>query len=169
MRCPECRLINPETALRCDCGYDFASGSKKESYLVKKELPTGNLASLERRFLGRVLDKLIAVLALLGASLPAIISREVGQVTVVFGILLAGSYFLFADGLQGGQSYGKRIMKTAVVDATTGAPCTFGKSFVRNLLLAVLGIIDWVFVFGTNRQRLGDRAANTLVVKITPE
>ena len=25
MRCPRCRLINPETAQRCDCGYDFAS------------------------------------------------------------------------------------------------------------------------------------------------
>ncbi len=23
MNCPKCGLINPETALRCDCGYDF--------------------------------------------------------------------------------------------------------------------------------------------------
>jgi hypothetical protein len=26
MECPNCHLINPDTALRCDCGYDFASG-----------------------------------------------------------------------------------------------------------------------------------------------
>ncbi len=32
MRCPRCGLINPDTALRCDCGYDFKSHSMKKSY-----------------------------------------------------------------------------------------------------------------------------------------
>ena len=27
MNCPRCGLINPETAQRCDCGYDFISKS----------------------------------------------------------------------------------------------------------------------------------------------
>ncbi len=36
MECPRCRLINPETAERCDCGYEFASGLVKESYLVSE-------------------------------------------------------------------------------------------------------------------------------------
>lgn len=34
MRCPKCQLENPPTALRCDCGYDFASGQMKASYLT---------------------------------------------------------------------------------------------------------------------------------------
>ena len=33
MDCPNCRLVNPNTALRCDCGYDFQTGKIKESYV----------------------------------------------------------------------------------------------------------------------------------------
>ena len=32
MNCPRCGLINPGTAQRCDCGYDFISKSLKKSY-----------------------------------------------------------------------------------------------------------------------------------------
>src|SRR5258708_4750582 len=36
MECPNCRLINPAEAMRCDCGYDFASGQLESSYLKEK-------------------------------------------------------------------------------------------------------------------------------------
>jgi len=35
--CPECHLVNPNGALRCDCGYDFPSGTIKDSYLPPQE------------------------------------------------------------------------------------------------------------------------------------
>ena len=35
--CPKCKLINTDSALRCDCGYDFGSSVVKESYLDEKE------------------------------------------------------------------------------------------------------------------------------------
>ena len=54
-----------------------------------------------------------------------------------------------------------------VVDDKTGEPCPFGQSFIRNVLLAVLGPIDWIFIFGERRQRLGDMAAGTIVVAET--
>lgn len=33
MKCPRCGLINPESAQRCDCGYDFQSQTTEKSYL----------------------------------------------------------------------------------------------------------------------------------------
>ena len=56
------------------------------------------------------------------------------------------------------------MMNTAVVDGTNGRPCTFGQSFVRNFFLSLLGPIDWLFIFGRRRQRLGDRIAATIVI-----
>ena len=51
-----------------------------------------------------------------------------------------------------------------VISEESGAPCTFGQSLVRNFLLALLGPIDWVFIFGERHQRLGDKAAGTIVI-----
>lgn len=38
MECPNCGLLNPPTSERCDCGFDFASGTMKESLLSPEEL-----------------------------------------------------------------------------------------------------------------------------------
>jgi len=40
MNCPRCWLVNPVTAQRCDCGYDFLSGSMKESLQNSNSLQT---------------------------------------------------------------------------------------------------------------------------------
>jgi hypothetical protein len=39
MKCINCGLINPETAVRCDCGYDFATQSMMASYVPGYESP----------------------------------------------------------------------------------------------------------------------------------
>lgn len=36
-RCPHCKIMNPETAERCDCGYDFASRTMKEPLLTRAD------------------------------------------------------------------------------------------------------------------------------------
>ena len=35
--CPNCKLVNPDSALRCDCGYDFPTGNLEHSYLTHKD------------------------------------------------------------------------------------------------------------------------------------
>ena len=37
MECPRCKLINPDTACRCNCGYDFPSATVKVSYLTRAD------------------------------------------------------------------------------------------------------------------------------------
>jgi hypothetical protein len=36
MDCPNCKLVNPPTATRCDCGYDFQMHTQRESPRIGK-------------------------------------------------------------------------------------------------------------------------------------
>ena len=36
MECPICGLINPESAQRCDCGYNFDKGTMEKPYYIQK-------------------------------------------------------------------------------------------------------------------------------------
>jgi uncharacterized RDD family membrane protein YckC len=83
---------------------------------------------------------------------------------MILGALISAAYGLFADAMEGGQSFGKRMLDLRVVDEATKAPCTLGQSFIRRILLGVLGFIDMLFIFGDKHQRLGDKAAGTIVV-----
>jgi uncharacterized RDD family membrane protein YckC len=93
-----------------------------------------------------------------------IVSQTAGALFLIAGLAWSLFYYLFADGFSNGRSVAKAWLGMQVVDAASGSPCTFGQSFVRNLLLAILGPIDWVFIFGERRQRLGDKAAGTIVI-----
>jgi uncharacterized RDD family membrane protein YckC len=121
-------------------------------------------ASRSDRLLGQMFDGIVGALPFLAAVVIMSVSDSLGVVLLLLGVLWSMAYYLFADGLRDGQSLGKRRLGTRVVDAETGAPCTFGQSFVRNLLLAVLGPLDWIFIFGERHQRLGDKAAGTVVI-----
>jgi uncharacterized RDD family membrane protein YckC len=131
---------------------------------LSKTSAVGDLASLGDRLLGQILDSAVAIAALAAAFVLFDVWAQVGQIALVASFVFCVLYILFADGLRNGQSYGKRVVKTAVVDATSGAPCSWWQSFIRNLLLSILGVIDWVFIFGKRRQRLGDKLAHTVVI-----
>jgi uncharacterized RDD family membrane protein YckC len=121
------------------------------------------LASLGDRFLAQFTDGLVALL--FGIVFYLIGTLFKGEWIAIIGYL---GYYIFSDGLHHGQSFGKRLVKIAVINKKNGTPCNFYRSAVRNCSLLLLGFIDVVFIFGQNRQRLGDFAADTEVVNITP-
>ena len=124
-----------------------------------------SLASRSSRLAGQVLDSLFAAIALVIGLTIGEVSEPLAQLGPAVGVAFFVAYYLFADGMAHGQSWGKRVVKTAVVNATTGEPCTLARSFVRNASLMALAIFDWVFIFGAKRQRLGDMLANTIVIE----
>jgi uncharacterized RDD family membrane protein YckC len=127
-------------------------------------MTTRPLASRSNRLIGQFLDGLIGAAPFIIGFALSTVSEILGGIVVLLGVAWSLFYYLFADGFTGGQSIAKRWLDMHVVDATTGAPCTFWQSFLRNVLLAVLGPIDWIFIFGGRHQRLGDMAAGTIVV-----
>jgi uncharacterized RDD family membrane protein YckC len=160
MVCPNCGYNNPPEGTkngRCDeCGY--------------MKFPTlAELASVGERLAAQILDFVVVVVVISVAGLlTAVLSSlsiDLDGVVVFIGFLVAFLYILLADGLKGGQSYGKRLVKIAVIDLESRNPCTFGQSLVRNLFLSLLGIFDWIFILFGKRQRLGDMLANTVVIK----
>lgn len=120
-------------------------------------------APLWNRMVGQVVDALVATgPAFVIYSLP--LSESALVILPVSWFLWVVLYLFLADGLPNGQSLGKRMAQTRVIDAATGKPCTYWQSFVRNLVLWFLGPIDWIFILGDRRRRLGDMVAGTIVV-----
>ena len=115
------------------------------------------LSSYTRRLLGHLLDGLL------------------------FVVLLVVGYFAWAVWSWGkGQSPGKQLLRMRVVDARTGDDVTWGRMFVRELVLeivlfslvsmltlGVLGIIGTALIFaGEWRQTGWDRMTKTVVVDV---
>jgi uncharacterized RDD family membrane protein YckC len=124
-----------------------------------------DLATPVDRLIAQFLDSLVAILVIVVSTILTLFSSKLGEILGLLGLAAAFLYILCADGLEGGQSYGKRALGICVIDATSGRSCTFLQSFIRNIPLSLLGVIDWIFIFTERRQRLGDLFANTIVVR----
>ena len=122
------------------------------------------VASRGMRFAGMMIDGFVASAPALALG---ILSRFTGATVAPLTTLATAwtaFYFLFGDAFHDGQSFAKQWLGMRVVDKDTGAPCTWGESFTRNITLLLLGPIDCIFIFGDRHQRLGDKAAGTIVV-----
>jgi hypothetical protein len=46
MVCPKCKLINPNTAQRCDCGFDFVTKTVEKPYCAPEPQKKSNRGGL---------------------------------------------------------------------------------------------------------------------------
>lgn len=140
-------------------------------------------APIGSRLAAALLDGLIligltipAVIAFVGAFISAYGNNEEQAIALcVLGGLLTllplGFQFI-KDSFGKGQSPGKKAMKLMVIDLDTNMPCNKQKSFLRNLVALLIGMVPFVgsliepiMVLATDDgRRLGDRAANTMVI-----
>ncbi len=125
------------------------------------------LASLSGRFWGQVLDSLVYA-AIVGIPFGVWMRMGLEDSNIVLWVAasIAVLCLLFQDALNG-RSIGKRLMRTQVIDSNSGLPCKSWQSFLRNLSLPILSVIDCIFILGEKKQRLGDKLSKTLVVKVT--
>jgi len=85
--CPQCGLISPDEALRCDCGYDFATNTIESSYLIEHQRRKRLSSSLQLQQSSRPDTGLVwAVIGLLGAANIVAIA-ETGNASIFLATL----------------------------------------------------------------------------------
>ena len=117
------------------------------------------------RFLALLIDAII--IGVVGVILGVIFRNSPGLSGGVTG-LLASAYFIVLEATQGA-TLGKMALGLRVVK-TDGSPITWTDSLIRNILRIIDGLFVYlvgaIFVWTSPlKQRLGDRAAHTVVVK----
>ena len=129
-------------------------------------------ASLGERILARIIDEMIIYfyVALLSIFLYTFHTSS-PFFTVIWYLLYlpAIGYTFLAESMNNGQTLGKYVMKLRVVKVDGSCP-SIGTYFMRWMTLFVdiyMSCIGIVFILCTNkRQRIGDLAAGTMVIRI---
>ena len=84
------------------------------------------------------------------------------------GAAIGAALLFFMDGFGDGQGPGKKLLSLQVLRLKNGKPCTVKDSFIRRLT-SIFQPLDSFWTFGKQRQRMGDKLAETVVVKLAPE
>jgi uncharacterized RDD family membrane protein YckC len=139
---------------------------------------TQRLAGPVTRFLAVSID-LAAIIAVSGALsqlllLMAVVNADVALAfTTICYFVVSIGYSILLESLWHGQTLGKRVLKIRVVDAE-GLRLRPPQIVIRNLVRFIDMLPAWYAVGGisclvsSKYQRVGDYAANTLVVYVAP-
>ncbi|MGZ5346402.1 MAG: CPBP family glutamic-type intramembrane protease [Solirubrobacterales bacterium] len=130
-------------------------------------------AGLGRRALAALIDNaswLVFYSFFIGGFVAAVYEESPEAAGVIVLVFLSAwfNYFSFAE-WRWGQTIGKNAAGIEVA-SLTGERVTFAQASTRNLLRLVdFFVVGWVMVAaGARRQRLGDKAAKTVVVRRPP-
>lgn len=104
MQCPTCRLINPDTALRCDCGYDFQSRQMERPYQDLKTPPPARSDPPGVRPLTVIAAIAVLVLGFFGIDPVGLLSDPQAVVELASG-MNAGTTLANYERLQTGITY----------------------------------------------------------------
>lgn len=125
------------------------------AYLDSSSLKNMTIANPKQRLTAAFIDLLIVVL--------------VAYLLPVIGPILSVSYYLTKDALPflNRQSLGKGFVGIKVIDKDTGQPINYSASILRSVTLTIplFNIIDALAIFSSGSSRLGDKWANTMVIK----
>ncbi|MDP4183124.1 MAG: RDD family protein [Bacillota bacterium] len=186
-KCPNCKLINPEEAVLCDCGYNF------ELNKVDRNRNVGPIKTNYAGFFLRVLAYFIDVIPMMIILiLFFLIFTDIKDVFIKYldnpHDLQARQDFLYnyqnkirnistllwivysiifeASPLQG--TLGKALLKIKVSNID-GSRITIGKAVIRNIFKLVSGFIVFIglimVAITKNKQGLHDIVAKTVVLK----
>jgi uncharacterized RDD family membrane protein YckC len=128
------------------------------------------------RLLAYIIDGVVSVSAI---AVTIALAFTLLRNTAFIGVALAASviwaffYSFTKDGREDGQSIGKEMLDLMVVNTTTNQPCSMGESALRALVLFAVNLVPifgWIIepifaIADPNGRRLGDRAANTQVIR----
>ncbi len=138
-RCPHCGLWNLETALQCDCGYNFSTGTKPGVDLDGKNRASSRMAWLG---LGLSLLGTLPYLFLAGFYLSRTTPAHEAISTITSYALLPGFFFGFIFGLTG-------ITLGFLAFARTPRKMKILAIAIGCLILGVAGIIGNVWFYAT--------------------
>ncbi|MFX0163303.1 MAG: RDD family protein, partial [Candidatus Hodarchaeota archaeon] len=139
--------------------------------------PEVQFASIGNRFVALLLDFIILIIlyVFIFVALYEPDEEEVDFAFYWIVTFIGIFYWLFLEGLNDGQTIGKMAagIRVVKIDKATGelSRCTMGASVIRNLLrivdnLPFLYIIGLISIASSDyEQRVGDRVADTIVIK----
>ncbi len=146
MKCPKCGLINPDNALRCDCGYDFARKRMEKSYLAEAERNKQKGQPTERFNSGHT--RALIVIVLMGILL----------LVTLAGVLLNIQQILLLSRIAAGE---------AITEFETDvSSLVYGLNAILQLLMLVATSI--AFLFWVHRANKNLRAFGETNLRFTP-
>jgi uncharacterized RDD family membrane protein YckC len=132
-------------------------------------------ASAGARVIAYIIDAILAgiaafILVVVGVVIDAAMDSSGFTILMYLTALVASFVFFIGFEATSGATPGKRLLGIKVVK-DDGSPMDWGAAIIRNLLRIVDYLPFWyllgflLVVFQTRKQRIGDMAARTLVVK----